>query len=139
MQISSETQRYYDRNISIIPTADYIVVPSAKVELTTPGLNGTNTYATLKRVKDFVGDKSVIFCTQELYSYRAIYIANHLSLNMNVFCSDPIIYSDMLKSTIREYLAQVKAVLNCTLFTPSPASLETNSFYIYTEKEENFN
>ena len=88
MQISSETQRYYDRNISIIPTADYIVVPGAKVELTTPGLNSTNTYATLKRVKDFVGDKSV---------------------------------------------------LNCTLFTPSPASLETNSFYIYTEKEENFN
>lgn len=91
-------------------------------------MKGNSTYETLKRVKDFVGDKKIIFCTQELYSSRALYIADHLNLNMIVYCSDSIIYADKFKSTIRESLAQVKAIINCNFIAPNTASLEDFSF-----------
>lgn len=90
--------------------------------------NGNNTYSTLKRTKDFVGNHSVIFCTQEVYSYRAIYIAKHLKLNINIFCSDPMIYSHPLKTNAREYLAQIKAILNCTIFSPKVRNIHDFQF-----------
>lgn len=91
-------------------------------------LQGNNTYATLKRTKEFVGEKSVIFCTQELYSYRAMYIANKLDLNMNVFCSNPCVYAHTIKNYTREALAQVKAILNCTIFPPNISTLSNFPF-----------
>lgn len=191
MKVSSENERYYDRGINIVPTADYIVVPGAKINANTPLLalqhrldyayqlycskkapkiivsggfdeevgryepdvmrtylinlgvekediicdvKGNNTYATLKRVKDFVQDKSVILCTQELYSYRAVFIAKHLNLNMWVYCSDPVLYSGIGKKTIREVLAQTKAILNCSIFVPNNiTSLESSPFIHQTE------
>lgn len=113
----------------------YLLNLGVKSEDIISDLKGDNTFATLKRAKEFVGDKSVIYCVQELYSYRAVYIAKHLDLNMTVFCSDPVIYSHNGKNTIRESLAQVKAILNCSIFKPNIYSLEDFNF-IY-EKEVN--
>lgn len=90
--------------------------------------SGKNTYATLKRTKEFVNDKSVIFCTQEMFSYRAIYISDNLDLNMVVYCSDPYLYTNIGKNAIREMLAQEKAVLNCTIYAPKVDSIENEAF-----------
>ena len=185
MRTNAESKMYFNRGIDIIPNADYIVVPGAKIYHSLPSLilehrldfacklynakkapkiiisgdfdenvgryevevmyeylinsgvkkedilsdtKGTNTYATLKRVKEYVGDKSVIFCTQELYGYRALYIAKHLNLDMVVLCSDGYIYSSIIKDVIREHLSQVKAILNCTLIIPNVVSIEDLPF-----------
>lgn len=188
----SQSNLYYKRGLSIIPSADYILVPGAAISHLYPqvhlrhrldyayllytenksskiivsgsyndlvkrhevevmydylislGINsddiildseGNSTYETLKRVKDFVGDKSVILCTQELYAYRALYIAKHLKLNMYVFCSDPIIYSGLTKAKTRELLAQAKAFLNCTIFPAKVIPLYENPFHFYEEEK----
>ncbi len=177
---------YYSRGISIIPTADYIIVPGAKIKNDKPNihlkhrldyaydlykanksdkiilsggydseessyeplvmlsylvdlgvpkeniiidLHGDNTFSTLKRVKDFVNNGHVIFCTQEVYSYRALYIANKLDLNMDVFCSDPVIYSGRGKSYVRELFANVKAILNFSILQPNVSDLVAFPFY----------
>lgn len=91
-------------------------------------LNGNSTYETLKRTKDFIGNKSAIFCTQELYSYRACFIANNLNLNMYVYCCDPYIYSHNGKNSIRESLAQIKAIGDCKLWHTNVISLEKSPF-----------
>ena len=96
-------------------------------------LKGDSTYETLKRTKEFVGDKTVTLCTQELYSHRAVYIANNLGLNMTVFCSNPVIYVGRGKDTVRESLAQAKSILDCTLFTPDTTSLEDSPFWMNEE------
>ena len=113
---------------------DYLINLGVEPEDIIVDLNGRNTFETIKRTKEFVGDKSVIFCTQELYSHRAMYIANSLDLNMVVFCSDPIIYSKRGKNSIRELLAQCKAILNCTFFTPETKTL-TDSPFFYGKEE----
>ena len=77
-----------------------------------------------------MGNKSVIICTQELYADRAIYISEKIDLNLIAFCSNPVIYSYKIKDTGREYLAKVKAVLNCTIFVPNTTSLEESQFYL---------
>lgn len=89
---------------------------------------GNNTYSTLKRTKEFIGNDSVIFCTQELFSYRAMYIANHLNLNMNIFCSDSVFYSHQVNLHTRECLSRIKAILNCTIFTPKVDSINDYKF-----------
>lgn len=91
-------------------------------------LNGNSTYETLSRTKDYVGDKTIILCTQELYSYRACFIANNLNLNMYVYCCDPYIYSHNGKNSIRESLAQIKAIFNCKFISPKVVSLEESPF-----------
>lgn len=192
MENLSKNYRYYDRGIEIVPEADYIVVPGAKVKSYAPSthlqhrldyayqlyiknkaskiivsggydeeevchetnimynylikmgipekdiirdLQGNSTYETLKRVKDYVGDKSIIFCTQELYSHRAVYIAKKLDLNINIYCSNPVIYVHVGRNTIRESLAQVKAIIDCNFFTPNVFALDTSPFI--SIKEEN--
>ena len=185
MKISTESQRFYPRGISNVPTTDYILVPGAQILYTTPSpylchrldsayelyinkksckiivsggfdenilkyeteimkkylislgipeddiisdLNGNSTYETLKRTKDFIKDKSIIFCTQKLYSYRACFIANNLNLNMYVYCCDPYIYSHNGKNSIRESFAQIKAIVDCKLWHTSAISLEQSPF-----------
>lgn len=115
----------------------YLIKLGVKSEDIISDLKGDNIFATLKRTKEFVGNKSVIFCIQELYSYRAIYIAKHLGLDMTVFCSNPVIYSHTGKSTIREHSAQVKAILNCSIFKPDVPSLNDFNFIYENEGNEN--
>lgn len=193
MEYITRDKKYYDRGISILPNADYIVVPGAKVRSYTPelylqhrldyayilyvnqkapkiivsggfdekeityeanvmyeyliklgvpeediirDLQGNSTYETLKRTKDFIGDKSIIFCTQELYSPRAVYIAQNLNLDITIFCSDPMIYRNRGKNTVRESLAQVKAILNCKKILPhNTFSLDISPF-IFSKEEQ---
>lgn len=107
---------------------EYLINMGVKEEDIISDYSGKNTYATLKRTKEFVNDKSVIFCTQEMFSYRAVYISNYLELNMVVYCSDPYIYTNIGKNIVREVLAQGKAVFNCTIFAPKVDSIENEPF-----------
>lgn len=115
----------------------YLIRLGVKSEDIISDLKGDNTFATLKRTKEFVGNKSVIYCVQELYSYRAFYIAKHLKLNMTIFCSDPVIYSHTGKNTVREHLAQAKAILNCSIFKPNVPSISDFNFIYENEANKN--
>ena len=104
---------------------NYLINLGVKEEDIISDLQGNSTYETLVRVKEFVKDKSVIFCTQELYSYRAIYIAKKIDLDLNVFCADSVIYSHNIRNYVRETFSKVKAVLDCNFSFTKVNSLES--------------
>lgn len=85
--------------------------------------HGISTFDTIFRAKEYVGDKSVIVCTQEMYAPRAIYIAHNLGLNASAAASDIHIYSLGKKATSRELLAQAEDVLLVNLCPVSKYSL----------------
>ena len=182
---SAQPYLYYNRGISNIPKADYIVVPGANIFYNSPDLylkhrlnfaynlykekkapkiivsggfdndigkyeteimrkylielgvnpediisdlKGNSTYETLVRVKEYVQNQSIIFCTQEVYSYRALYIANSINLNMNVICSNGVIYRENNRNLIRESFALIKAILNCTILPIKTDSISVSPF-----------
>lgn len=117
-----------EKNLEVDVMKEYLINVGVAEEDIISDYFGKNTYATLKRTKEFVKDNSVIFCTQEMFSYRAVYISDNLGLNMVVYCSDPYIYTNTGGNIVRETLAQGKAVLNCTIFTPKIDSIENEPF-----------
>lgn len=78
---------------------------------------GEDTYSTVQRVKEFVGDQSVIICTQRMYAYRTTYLMKKLGLNGIIVSSDYHVYNVGIRGVLREYLATVKAFLeaNCKI------------------------
>lgn len=91
-------------------------------------LKGNSTYETLVRAKEYVGNRKVIFCTQEVYSYRAMYIANSIDLDMDVMCSDSVIYRRNRRNLVRESFSLIKAILNCTIMPIEVDSIEVAPF-----------
>lgn len=121
----------FDENIAKYETEimkDYLISLGISKDAIICDLNGNSTYETLSRIKDYANNKSIIFCTQELYSYRACFIAKDLKLNMHVFCCDPYIYSNVGKNSIKESFSQLKAILNCKFIAPKVVSLEDSPF-----------
>lgn len=76
---------------------------------------GTNTYATVSRIKEKYGTSSCYFCTQEMYSDRACYLMNKVGLDGQVICVDTMYYNLSKKAVIREVLAATKAVFEPVL------------------------
>lgn len=76
---------------------------------------GIDTYSTIQRVREYVGDEPVIVCTQRMYSYRTSYLMRKIGLEGIIVSSDFHIYNVGIKGTLREYLANVKAFLEANL------------------------
>lgn len=72
---------------------------------------GTDTAETIRRAKEYVGEKRVIICTQSLYAPRTGFLAKQFGLNATFADSDIKIYTTgMGKSRLRETFAATKAV-----------------------------
>jgi len=71
---------------------------------------GFDTYSSMYRARDIFLVDSVIVVTQSFHLRRAIFIARHLGLEAVGFSADRGHY--LLKNSLRELLANVKAVIN---------------------------
>jgi len=76
---------------------------------------GFDTYDTMYRARDiFLVEKAVVV-TQEFHLLRALYIGQELGLDVYGVASDPRTYAGADYYRLREYLARVKAFLDCLL------------------------
>lgn len=86
--------------------------------------SGLETYDSISRAQANLSPDSIIFVTQPEHLIRALYIADKLSVNAyGVACED---YSEEQQSyqRSREFLARMKAFLQCDIFKNDPEKLE---------------
>ena len=74
---------------------------------------GFDTYSSMYRARDIFRVSSVVIVSQAFHLPRAVYLARHLGINAYGFTADNGHY--LLKNYIREWFANVKAVINLTL------------------------
>lgn len=82
--------------------------------------NGFSTRETIFRAKEQFGDKTVYFCTQQLYSNRAKFLMKKAELSGRTLCVDTVFYTHAGRNSLREYLANTKAVFDCLIYHGRP-------------------
>lgn len=83
---------------------------------------GFSTYETMYRAKEIFDAEKIIVVTQEYHLYRALYIADKLSMDAYGVSSDYVTYSGQYIREIREILARNKDFVK-TIFKPEPTFL----------------
>lgn len=84
---------------------------------------GFDTYQTMYRARDIFLVKKAVVVTQDFHLYRALYIGEKLSLELDGVDSAVRDYHNGAWNRSREYLARVKAFLECEIFKPLPKFL----------------
>ncbi len=84
---------------------------------------GFDTYQTLYRARDIFQVKKAVIATQDFHLYRALYIGEKLSIELDGVDSAIRDYHNSAWNRAREYLARVKAFLECEIFKPEPEFL----------------
>jgi vancomycin permeability regulator SanA len=84
---------------------------------------GFDTYQTLYRARDIFLVKKAVIVTQDFHLYRALYIGEMLSLELDGVDSALRDYHNSTWNRSREYLARVKAFLECVILKPEPKFL----------------
>ena len=84
---------------------------------------GFDTYQTIYRARDVFQVKKAVIATQDFHLYRALYIGEKLSVDLVGVDSTLRDYNNSLWNRSREYLARVKAFLECEIFKPKPKFL----------------
>ena len=83
---------------------------------------GFSTYESMYRAKEIFAAEKIVIVTQEYHLYRALYIAERLSLDAYGVNADYRTYWGQTSREIREILARAKDFAN-TLFWPEPTYL----------------
>jgi SanA protein len=93
-------------------------VPAAEITLDTAG---DRTLDSVVRAKEVFGLRHVTLITQRYHCYRAVYLARHYGLDAVAYCAgDEAPISVTLTGVAREYLAQVKAMLDLYVLHTQP-------------------
>jgi vancomycin permeability regulator SanA len=84
---------------------------------------GFDTYSTMYRARDVFLVRKALVVTQEFHLLRALYIGDRLGLEVAGVASDPRVYDRADYYRLREYLARVKAFIECEITRPLPRFL----------------
>ncbi len=84
---------------------------------------GFNTYDTMYRARDVFMAKNAIIVTQREHLVRALYIADKLGLSAAGIESEDYDAYEMEVQKTREFLARIKAFLQCEILRPEPKYL----------------
>ncbi len=84
---------------------------------------GFDTYQTIYRARDVFQVKRAVIVTQDFHLYRALYIGEKLSIDLVGVDSAIRDYHNSQWNRAREYLARMKAFLECEIFKPKPKFL----------------
>lgn len=84
---------------------------------------GFDTYQTIYRARDIFMVKKAVIVTQDFHLYRALYIGEKLSVELDGVDSALRDYHNSSWNRSREYLARVKAFLECVILKPEPKFL----------------
>lgn len=98
---------------------------------------GIDTAETIRRVKEYAGNKRVIICTQSLYIPRTAFLANKFDLNADFADSDIKIYTiGVGKARLRETFAATKAVFEGYFYKECSYNLTKYPFIIGENTDE---
>lgn len=82
---------------------------------------GFRTFDSVVRTRDVFGQDSVIFVSQKSHVQRALFIARSKKMEgLGYVASDPPPTQKVLKVRLREWLARVKAFLDCYILGTTP-------------------
>ena len=102
---------------------DYLVKKGVPKEDIFMDHAGFNTYDTIYRARDVFLVKNAILVTQREHLLRALYISKRLWLNAQGVESGQYDKYEIRFQRPREYLARVKAFLQCDILHPKPKFL----------------
>jgi SanA protein len=81
---------------------------------------GFRTLDSVVRCLKIFGQTDIIIISQEFHNQRALFIANHYKMNALAFSTRDVPASYSLRTTIREYFAKFKAVLDLYVLHKQP-------------------
>lgn len=81
---------------------------------------GFRTLDSVVRCLKVFGQKDVIIISQEFHNERALFIANYYKMNALAFSTKEVPASYSLRTTVREYFAKCKAVLDLYVLHKQP-------------------
>jgi SanA protein len=81
---------------------------------------GFRTLDSVVRCLKIFGQKDVIIISQEFHNQRALYIANYYKMNALAFSTKEVPAKYSIRTTLREYLAKCKAVLDLYVLHKEP-------------------
>lgn len=120
--------------------AGYLMLKEIPAEDIYTDEHGIDTYETIARTKEKLGEKSYYFCTQELYGNRAQYLMQTMNMQGTVIYVDSMYYNGAGRNAIREYFAATKAVAESVIYQGSAKkSINEVDFITVVEPEENIN
>ena len=99
---------------------------SALIALGVPAANlmrdgaGLRTLDSVVRAKEIFGLRRVTIITDRFHCYRAVFLARHFGLDAVGFPADPVSPKVSIKSRRREWLADVKALLDLYVLHTRP-------------------
>ncbi len=102
---------------------DYLVEKGVPREDIFMDYAGFDTYQTIYRARDIFLVKKAVLVTQDFHLYRGLYIGEKLSVELDGVDSAVRDYHNAARNRSREYLARVKAFLECEIFKPLPKFL----------------
>lgn len=100
--------------------ADYLIAAGVPADQILIDPEGYDTFQTVFRAKYVFGIDSAVMTTQTFHLERAIYIAEHVGLDLQGVASDLRDYQSLPVMRLREVFARVKAFYECAVFRPSP-------------------
>ncbi|NCA99931.1 MAG: hypothetical protein EOM70_11205 [Clostridia bacterium] len=106
----------------VIVMRNYLLEQGVPIEEIFLDHAGFDTYDTMYRARDIFLVHKAVVVTQEFHLLRALYIGRELGLDVYGVASDPRLYAGADYYRLREYLARVKAFLDC-LFNAKPTYL----------------
>ncbi|NCC85996.1 MAG: hypothetical protein EOM03_18135 [Clostridia bacterium] len=106
----------------VIVMRNYLLEQGVPIEEIFLDHAGFDTYDTMYRARDIFLVHKAVVVTQEFHLLRALYIGQELGLDVYGVASDPRRYAGADYYRLREYLARVKAFLDC-LFNAKPTYL----------------
>ena len=87
-------------------------IPSEKIFVDHAGISS---YDSVYRAKEIYKANKIVIVTQKYHLYRAIYIGNHLDLEVYGIAADKNIYQSQEKRDAREFLARIKDFFKCII------------------------
>lgn len=118
------TKEYDEVNVM----RDYLISKGVPTEDIFMDHAGFDTYQTIYRARDIFQVRKAIITTQDFHLYRALYIGEKLSTEKQTILLDGLDsalrdYQNSRWNRCREYLARVKAFLECEITKPEPQYL----------------
>jgi SanA protein len=109
--------QYYDEATAMKKALSDIGVPDSVITLDYAGFR---TLDSVVRCKWVFGQSEIIVVSQEFQNERAIFIANHFGINAVGFNAKDVPGNYGFKTSVREYFARAKAVLDIYLLHTKP-------------------
>jgi SanA protein len=95
-------------------------IPNNKITLDYAGFR---TFDSVIRCKEVFCQTDIIIITQRFHLHRSLFLANRFDINAIGFTAKDVPKAYAIKTTIREYFARVKALLDIYIINTSPKFL----------------